>query len=82
MRIDDKGLGNAVNAPVDPHPPVDIRAGPGVRVAHLIEPVRRIVRLVLVIEPVDRNRPLRFQSHQQWMLFPARHAPGREDIDE
>src|SRR5260221_13533636 len=69
LTVDDEGFRDPVDAPVDRHPAIEIGSGTGVRVAHRIEPERRVVRLVLVIETVYRNEPLLLHPHQQRVLF-------------
>src|SRR5579863_3852501 len=75
LAIDDVRLGNAVDAPIDRHASVTIGAGARVGIAHRVEPARGVVGLVLVVEPVDWNDPLRSQTHEQRMLFTAGDAP-------
>ena len=63
--IDDEGLGDAVDAPIDADPAV-IGADPRIGIAELGDPGERRVGLVLVVDAVDRHALLR---------APARSAP-------
>src|SRR6267142_3864390 len=79
--VDQVGLGDAVDAVVDPDPAVEVEDRDLVGIAHAFQPGEAVLALVLVVEPVDRHRAARGEIEQHWVLLAAAHAPGRPDVE-
>src|SRR3546814_8946729 len=80
--VDDERLGHAVDPPFDADAAVAVGADGGEGIAQLAEPFRRVGRLVLVVDAVERDAARLRQFGQYGMLDPAGQAPGGEDVDQ
>src|SRR5947207_3754471 len=79
---DHKGLGNTVNAPIDRYAAVTIRTRARIWIAQRVEPSRCVLRLIFVIDPLDRHGSFSAKVHEERMLGATRGAPRCEDVDE
>ena len=82
LPVDHEGLGHAVDAEIDAHPALGIGDAQHVGIAELLEPRLAGVRLVLVVEPDERNDAALRELHEQRMLVAARRAPRRPHVEE
>src|SRR6266480_1381922 len=80
--VDDVGLRHAVHTVVDADPAVEIEGREPVRVAKALQPAKRIVALVLVIEPVQRCRGALRELDQHRMLVAAGDAPRGPHVED
>src|ERR1043166_7495377 len=81
LAIDNEGLRDAIDAPIDADPAV-IGADPRIRVAERRDPRHRGILFVLVVDAVDRHALGRGERLQYGMLGAARRASRREGVDE
>src|SRR4051812_12591887 len=79
--VDQVGLGNAVDAVVDPDPALEVVGGRLVRVAHALQPGEAVLALVLVVHPDQRHGAVLRQLEQHGMLLAAGHAPRGPDVE-
>src|SRR4051812_2035798 len=79
--VDQVGLGNAVDAVVDPDPALEVVGGRLVRIAHALQPGEAVLALVLVVHPDQRHGAVLRQLEQHGMLLAAGHAPRGPDVE-
>src|SRR6266508_274627 len=79
--VDHVGLGNAIDAVVDPDPAFDVEDRELIGVAHGLEPRQAVFALVPVVEPVERDRPAFREVEQHGVFLAAGDAPGSPDIE-
>src|SRR3546814_13942862 len=79
VAVDDEGLGHAGDAPLDGGT-AGIGADAPVGIAELGQPGGGVLRLVAVIDPVERHAGLLGQRAEEGMLSAAGHAPGSKEV--
>src|SRR3546814_6117762 len=79
VAVDDEGLGHAGDAPLDGGT-AGIGADAPVGIAELGQPGGGVLRLVAVIDPVERHAGLLGQRAEEGMLSAAGQAPGSKEV--
>src|SRR3546814_18438188 len=80
--VDDERLGHAVDPPFDADAAVAVGADGGEGIAQLAEPFRRVGRLVLVVDAVERDAARLRQFGQYGMPDPAGQAQGGKEVEQ
>src|SRR3972149_11219323 len=82
VTVDHEGFGPTVDAPVNTDAAIDVRARSRIRIAQFVQPFLGILRLILVIDPMDRDDAVFLEFHEQRMLLAAGGAPGCKYVDQ
>src|SRR3569832_118611 len=80
--VDDKGFGHAVDTEFDACPALQVGYASAIGVAQTVQQAARIVRLILVIQAVDRYDVGFGKLDQNRMLLAATTAPGCPHIEQ
>src|SRR2546422_4307677 len=79
--VDHVGLGHAVDSIVDADLAFDVVDRELIGIAHAFQPRQAVFALVLVVQPVKRDRTALREVEQHRMLLAAGDAPGGPDIE-
>src|SRR5215472_59787 len=79
--VDQVGLGHAVDTVVDADAAVEVKHRDLVGIAHALQPGEPVLALVLVVEPVDRDRAARGEVEEHRVLLATGHAPRRPHVE-
>src|SRR5713226_4189185 len=79
--VDHVGLWHAVDAVIDADPAFDVIDREPIGIAHRLEPRQAVLAPVLVVQPVERDRPAFREVEQHRMFLATADAPGGPDIE-